>query len=192
MIDEQLIKIKTANDKIDVLIDEKFDIQKEYRKLEAEVGPIKYIAEFIYGEEATQDILERAVRWVIIIIVMVFDPLAIMLVLAGVQTVNWARQQNGHIPYHPLKGPQPTKPTDNATVKKRADKRERELEMKIQEHTDLLLRLEEELDNSIAGGKLTKSELNALQQQHDDLTIKKDKLQEEYSVLQKKRTKSTS
>jgi len=192
LIDEQLIKIKTANDKIDVLIDEKFDIQKEYRKLEAEVGPIKYIAEFIYGEEATQDILERAVRWVIIIIVIVFDPLAIMLVLAGVQTVNWARQQNGHIPYHPLKGPQPTKPTDNATVKKRADKRERELEMKIQEHTDLLLRLEEELDNSIAGGKLTKSELNALQQQHDDLTIKKDKLQEEYSVLQKKRTKSTS
>jgi hypothetical protein len=191
LIDEQLIKIKTANDKIDVLIDEKFDIQKEYRKLEAEVGPIKYIAEFIYGEEATQDILERAVRWVIIIIVIVFDPLAIMLVLAGVQTVNWARQQKGHIPYHPPKEPQPTKPTD-ATVKKRADKRERELEMKIQEHTDLLLRLEEELDNSIAGGKLTKAELSVLQQKHEDLANEKIKLEEEYSDLQKKRTKLAS
>ena len=110
LIDEQLTKIKESNDKIDGLIDEKFDIQKEYRKLEAEVGPIKYIAEFIYGEEATQDILERAVRWVIIIIVLVFDPLAIMLVLAGVQTVSWARQQKGHKPWHPPKEPLPTEP----------------------------------------------------------------------------------
>ena len=58
--------------------------------------------------------------------------------------------------------------------------------MKIQEHTDLLLRLEEELDNSIAGGKLTKAELSVLQQKHEDLANEKIKLEEEYSDLQKK------
>ena len=186
LIDEQLTKIKESNDKIDVLIDEKFDIQKEYRKLEAEVGPIKYIAEFIYGEEATQDILERAVRWVIIIIVLVFDPLAIMLVLAGVQTVSWARQQKGHKPWHPPKEPLPTEP------KKKQSKRERELEMKIQEHTDLLLVLEEQLDGAIASGKMTKAELASLQKEHDTLTEEKAELEKEYSDLQKKRMKLTT
>ena len=51
--------------------EEKYAIEAEYRKLEAEVGPIKYIAEFIY-EEADRDILEQAVRWVIITIIFVF------------------------------------------------------------------------------------------------------------------------
>jgi chromosome segregation ATPase len=190
IIEEQLEKIKESNDKIDVLIDEKFDIQKQYRKLEAEVGPIKYIAEFIYGEKADTELLERAVRWVIIIIVLVFDPLAIMLVLAGVQTVAWARQQKGYIPYHPPKGPIPTKPNDD--LKKRQSKRERELEMKIQEHTDLLLQLEEQLDGAIASGKMTKAELASLQKEHDNLAEAKSKLEEEYSDLQKKRMKLTS
>ena len=190
IIEEQLEKIKESNDKIDVLIDEKFDIQKQYRKLEAEVGPIKYIAEFIYGEKADTELLERAVRWVIIIIVLVFDPLAIMLVLAGVQTVAWARQQKGYIPYHPPKGPIPTKPNDD--LKKKQSKRERELEMKIQEHTDLLLQLEEQLDGAIASGKMTKAELASLQKEHDNLAEAKSKLEEEYSDLQKKRMKLTS
>ena len=186
LIDEQLVKIKESNDKIDVLIEQKFDIQKEYRKLEAEVGPIKYIAEFIYGEEATKDILERAVRWVIIIIVLVFDPLAIMLVLAGVQTVSWARQQRGHKPWHPPQEPLPTE------SKKKQSKRERELEMKIQEHTDLLLVLEEQLDGAIASGKMTKAELASLQKEHDTLTEEKAELEKEYSDLQKKRMKLTT
>jgi len=190
IIEEQLEKIKESNDKIDVLIDEKFDIQKQYRKLEAEVGPIKYIAEFIYGEKADTELLERAVRWVIIIIVLVFDPLAIMLVLAGVQTVAWARQQKGYIPYHPPKGPIPTKPNDD--LKKRQSKRERELEMKIQEHTDLLLQLEEQLDGAIASGKMTKADLAKLRKKYDNLAEAKAELEKELSSLQKKRTKLTS
>ena len=57
----------------------KYTIEAEYRKLEAEVGPIKYIAEFIYGEEADRDLLEEAPRWVIISIIFVFDPFAVLL-----------------------------------------------------------------------------------------------------------------
>ena len=50
---------------------------------EAEVGPIKYIAEFVYGEKADRDLLDRAVRWVIITIIFVFDPLAVLLLIAA-------------------------------------------------------------------------------------------------------------
>ena len=66
LVEEELLKIKNANAEIDLLTEEKYTIEAEYRKLEAEVGPIKYIAEFIYGEEADRDLLEEAVRWVII------------------------------------------------------------------------------------------------------------------------------
>ena len=114
-----------------------------------------------------------------------------MLVLAGVQTVSWARQQAGHIPYHPPKGPTPTPTKPDANVKKRAD-REKELEMKIQEHTKLLLRLEEELDKSIASGKLTKAELGKLQTAYDELQDETEDLKKEYSDLQKKRMKLAS
>ncbi len=83
IVDEQNAKIKTASDEIEILIDKKYDIQGEYQKLEAEVGPLKYIAEFVYGQEADQDLLEAAVRWVIITIIFVFDPLAVLLLIAA-------------------------------------------------------------------------------------------------------------
>jgi len=91
-VDEQNLRIKEANNQIDVLIEEKYAIQSEYRKLEAEVGPIKYIAEFVYGENATQNMLEEAVRWVIIIIIFVFDPLAVLLLIASQYTFEWNRR----------------------------------------------------------------------------------------------------
>jgi len=81
-IDEQMLRIKQANDSIDALIDEKFELQSQNRILEAEVGPIKYIAEFIYGEQADKNLMEQAVTWLIIIIVAVFDPLAVLLLIA--------------------------------------------------------------------------------------------------------------
>ena len=85
----------TANAKIEELTEKKFKIESEYRKLEAEVGPIKYIAEFVYGEEADRDMLDRAVRWVIIMLVFVFDPLAICLILAGFQQMAWEKKKLG-------------------------------------------------------------------------------------------------
>ena len=90
LVEEELLKIKNANAEIDLLTEEKYTIEAEYRKLEAEVGPIKYIAEFIYGEEADRDLLEEAVRWVIILIIFVFDPLAVLLLIASQYTFDFA------------------------------------------------------------------------------------------------------
>ena len=92
IIDAQTARIADANKLIDELTEEKYAIEAEYRKLEAEVGPIKYIAEFIY-EEADRDILEQAVRWVIITIIFVFDPLAVLLLIASQYTFEWRRQE---------------------------------------------------------------------------------------------------
>ena len=94
-IDEQNLRIKNANAEIDKLFEEKYALEGEYRKLEAEVGPIKYIAEFIYGEEANRDMLEEAVRWVIIVIIFVFDPLAVLLLIASQYTFHWRRNGGG-------------------------------------------------------------------------------------------------
>jgi hypothetical protein len=64
------------------LSEERAPMAAELRKVVSEVGPIKYIAELMYGE-SSDDILDKAVRWVIILIVAVFDPLAIALLLAA-------------------------------------------------------------------------------------------------------------
>ena len=88
-VDEQLARIKTAETELDTLIEQKYALQAEYRKLEAEVGPIKYIAEFVYGEQADNTMLEEAVRWVILIIIFVFDPLAVLLLIASQYTFEW-------------------------------------------------------------------------------------------------------
>jgi hypothetical protein len=68
---------------ITAVSEERAPIAAEVRKVEAEVGPIKYIAAFIYGDNPDANILEKAVTWVIIIIVSVFDPLAVILLLAS-------------------------------------------------------------------------------------------------------------
>ena len=78
-----LAKDIEANQKlIATLNDEAAPIRAEVRKVEAEVGPIKYIAALIYTEQSV-DVLEKAVRWVIIALVIVFDPLAILLLIAA-------------------------------------------------------------------------------------------------------------
>jgi hypothetical protein len=92
-VDEQTLRIKTANTEIDTLTEEKYALEGEYRKLEAEVGPIKYIAEFVYGEQADGNMLEEAVRWVIIIIIFVFDPLAVLLLLAAQYTFEFRKKK---------------------------------------------------------------------------------------------------
>lgn len=109
LIAEQNSKIIEANSKIDTLTEEKYALEAEYRKLEAEVGPIKYIAEFVYGEEANRDLLEEAVRWVIILIIFVFDPLAVLLLIASQYTFHYLRPG----PVFP-KNPEPEdQPTDS-------------------------------------------------------------------------------
>lgn len=92
LVDEQQQRIKQANTELDELIEQKYKLESEYRKLEAEVGPVKYIAELIYGDNTDKALLEQAVRWVIILIVAVFDPLALVLLLAAQQSFKWAQE----------------------------------------------------------------------------------------------------
>lgn len=82
-------EIGDAQKEIARLNEERAPIAAETRKIEAEVGPIKYIAALIYGDNADQNMLEAAVRWVIILLVIVFDPLAIALVLAANASRDW-------------------------------------------------------------------------------------------------------
>ncbi len=85
-------EISIAQDVIVKLNEERAPLASQLRKVEAEVGPIKYIAALIYGDSIDQNLLEKAVRWVIIIIVVVFDPLAIALVLAANNSKIWDKE----------------------------------------------------------------------------------------------------
>jgi hypothetical protein len=89
-----LAKDIEANQKLVIqLNDEAAPIRAEVRKVEAEVGPIKYIAAFLYGTAPDESMLERAVTWIIILIVIVFDPLAVIMLLASQMTFGWAKEQ---------------------------------------------------------------------------------------------------
>jgi hypothetical protein len=85
-------EISSAQKKISSLQEQRAPIASQARKVEAEVGPIKYIAALIYGDNPDANLLEHAVRWVIILIVLVFDPLALVLILAADQTFAWHRE----------------------------------------------------------------------------------------------------
>jgi hypothetical protein len=74
--------IANSQSRISALTQERAPIAKELRQVEAEVGPIKYIAGFVYGA-TDSTILEKAVTWVIIALIIVFDPLALILLLAS-------------------------------------------------------------------------------------------------------------
>jgi hypothetical protein len=86
-------EIAAAQKKIAVFNEERAPIAKDLRAVEAEVGPIKYIASLIYGENPDANVLEKAVTWVIIIIVFVFDPLAVILLLASQYSFAWFRKE---------------------------------------------------------------------------------------------------
>ena len=86
-------QIEESQGRIVKLQEEAAPIRSEVRKVEAEVGPIKYIAKLIYGDNPDNNLLEKAVTWVIITIVFVFDPLAVLLLLASQMSFQWARQE---------------------------------------------------------------------------------------------------
>jgi len=80
--DALTLAINEASDKITELSDKRCSLKREQDKIEAEVGPIKYIAELIYGDDA-KDYFDHAVRIVILILIFVFDPLAVLLLIAA-------------------------------------------------------------------------------------------------------------
>jgi len=78
--------IDAIYDNIAVLKDSKFEAESKVRDLEREIGPIKYVAELLYGS-SDQSVMDKAVRIFILLFVFVFDPLAIMLLIAANQTL---------------------------------------------------------------------------------------------------------
>ena len=84
--------IDTASDIISTLMIEKNTLQIAQDKIEAEVGPLKYVAELIYGDDATNH-FDEAVRIVIIVLVFVFDPLAVLLLIAANISLNQLKQR---------------------------------------------------------------------------------------------------
>lgn len=78
-----LAEIEAEQKKITSLNEERSPIASEARKVEAEVGPIKYIAALIYGDSIDSNLLDKSVRFVIILLVLVFDPMAVLLIIAG-------------------------------------------------------------------------------------------------------------
>jgi len=83
--------IAESQKRISSLNEERAPIAAEVRKVEAEVGPIKYIAALIYGDNPDANLLEKAVTWVSMVIVAVFDPLAVLMLLASQMTWAWRK-----------------------------------------------------------------------------------------------------
>jgi hypothetical protein len=88
-------EIQAEQKTITALSEESAPLRAEFRKVESEVGPIKYIAALVYGDNPDANLLEKAVRLVIIMIVLVFDPLALTLILAANKQFQWAREGTG-------------------------------------------------------------------------------------------------
>lgn len=87
LVDEK----KKEVDKLSEMKSQRVKLESEFKKIEAEVGPIKYVAELIYGSSG-QEIVDKAIRFVIILLIFVFDPLAILLLLAFNISVNKNRK----------------------------------------------------------------------------------------------------
>ena len=75
-------KIEGLEDEIDGLSDEKYELKTELNLAEVEVGPIRYVASMLY-DDVSESQLEEAVRWIIVLLIFVFDPLAVVLVIAA-------------------------------------------------------------------------------------------------------------
>ena len=101
-------EIARAQTEIQKITEEKFPISLEIKKAESDLGPIKYVADVVYGTQ-DRDLIDKAVRLVIFVIIVVFDPLAVLLLIASNQT------------YRRLKG-EPKVEVKKVVKKKKIDK----------------------------------------------------------------------
>jgi hypothetical protein len=99
-----LAEIETYQKTVSSLNEERAPIAAEVRKVEAEVGPIKYIAAMIYGDNPDENTLERSVRWLIILLICVFDPLAVLMLIAAnltqIKSKEWRESKEEHTPMY--------------------------------------------------------------------------------------------
>ena len=75
--------VNESQDKIDIYLDERAEIQLKIKSFEVEVGPLKYISALLFGESDSVNYLDKAVRYVIILLIFVFDPLAVLMLIAA-------------------------------------------------------------------------------------------------------------
>lgn len=94
-----LKEIEEASGKIETLSVEAVPLRQKTQTLEAEIGPLKYVAELIYGNEAENN-FDTAVRIIILIIILVFDPLALVLLIAA----NYGMKPESRIRYNKITG----------------------------------------------------------------------------------------
>lgn len=132
---------------ISKLSEERAPIAAEVRKVEAEVGPIKYIAAFVYGDNPDANVLEKAVTWVIIIIVSVFDPLAVILLLASQYSFQWFRKAEEDAAQVPLESLPPEDDVDEKVVWGGID--HTRLSSDSDEEIDALDKINQELDAEV-------------------------------------------
>jgi hypothetical protein len=85
-------EIARAQTEIQKITEEKFPISLEIKKAESDLGPIKYVADVVYGTQ-DRDLIDKAVRLVIFVIIVVFDPLAVLLLIAANQTYRRLKHQ---------------------------------------------------------------------------------------------------
>lgn len=105
-----IAEIETYQKTVSSLNEERAPIAAEVRKVEAEVGPIRYIAALIYGDNPDENMLERSVRWLIILLIIVFDPLAVLMLIAAnltqMKQKEWQEEKEKAQPaYEPDDGP---------------------------------------------------------------------------------------
>lgn len=137
-------EIASEQKTVSQLSEERAPIAAELRKVEAEVGPIKYIAAVIYDDKADADILEKAVRFVTMMIVSVFDPLAVLLLIAA----NWNMKQNQQPNWTEYFTKKPEEEVDLETpdpyVADVGEKPTEEELLQVEEEPELELQVEEE------------------------------------------------
>ncbi len=115
-------QIEEAQARIVKIQEERAPLASQLRKVEAEVGPIKYVAAMIYGDNPDANTLERAVRWMIILIVFVFDPLALTMVIAAQHSFRWMREDEEKKDDEIVPSPTPTpEPTTEPTVEEKEE-----------------------------------------------------------------------
>ena len=87
---------KRLQKEIQLLTEEKLPLSLEVKKAESDLGPIKYVAEVVYGTQ-DRDLIDKAVRLVIFVIIVVFDPLAVLLLIAANQTYRRIKEEKDEV-----------------------------------------------------------------------------------------------
>ena len=85
--------VDESQDKIDIYLDERAEIQLKIKSFEVEVGPLKYISALLFGESDSVNYLDKAVRYVIILLIFVFDPLAVLMLIAANMSLKEEQQK---------------------------------------------------------------------------------------------------